>query len=344
MNDLFLRACRRESVERSPIWIMRQAGRYLPEYREVRNRVDFVTLCKTPELAAKVTLQPIDRLGLDAAILFSDILVPAGPMGFKVEFNPGPMLDHPVRTPADVDRIRVDGAEEELGFVYETIRILRRELAGRVPLIGFAGAPFTLATYLVEGQGSKNFDRIKGLLFSDPTSARRLLDKIVAVTTAYLRAQIDAGAQAIQLFDSWAGLLAPGPYREFALEPSRRVLDGLRNTGVPLIYFALNSGHLFEEIRDCGADVVGIDWRTPIDEASRRLDHRFVIQGNLDPCMLFAPHDRIRDEAGRILQLGGQAPGHIFNLGHGILPGTPIDGVQALIERVQSAGSEVGSR
>jgi len=343
MSDLFLRVCRGEKVERTPVWVMRQAGRYLAEYRAVRERVEFSKLCRTPELATEVTLQPIDRFGFDAAILFSDIMVLAEPLGFDVRFSPGPVLDRPVRTVSDIDRIEPAAAEGGLDYVNETIRLLRRELTGRVPLSGFAAAPFTLAAYLVEGKGSKNFEQVKSLLFSEPVAARRLMDKIAEATAIYVLAQVEAGAQAIQLFDSWAGLLDAEQYREFALAPVRRVIDALGSAGVPLIYFALNSAHLLEEIRECGADVVGVDWRMPLDEASRRLDDRFVLQGNLDPCSLFAPADRVREEAGRILERATRIPGHIFNLGHGILPGTPVETVQALVEFIRTASARASA-
>ena len=337
MSDLFLRACRGEKVERAPIWIMRQAGRYLPEYRKVREKADFITLCKTPELAAKVTMQPIDRFGLDAAILFSDILTPAEPMGFGLEFNPGPLIDPPVRCAADVERIRLTDPREGLPYVFETIRILRRELEGKAPLIGFAAAPFTLATYLVEGSGSKNFDQIKRLIFGDPQTAQKLLDKVSEMTIAYLSAQIEAGAQAVQLFDTWGGLLAPPEFEEFALRHARRVIDGLADAGVPRIYFALNGGHLMEQIRQCGAEVVGQDWRMPLHEASRRLGDQFVLQGNLDPCVLFASGEVVEREARRVLDEGSKIPGHIFNLGHGVLPKTPVENVETLIRTVQGS-------
>jgi len=337
MSDLFLRACRGEKVERAPIWIMRQAGRYLPEYREVREKADFITLCKTPELAARVTMQPIDRFGLDAAILFSDILTPAEPMGFGLEFNPGPVIDPPVRCAADVERIRLTDPREGLPYVFETIRILRRELEGKAPLIGFAAAPFTLATYLVEGAGSKNFDQIKRLIFGDPATAQKLLDKVSEMTIAYLSAQIEAGAQAVQLFDTWGGLLAPPEFEEFALRHARRVIDGLADAGVPRIYFALNGGHLLEQIRKCGAEVVGQDWRMPLDQASRGLGDRFVLQGNLDPCVLFASKEVVKSQALRVLEEGSKIPGHIFNLGHGVLPKTPVENVEMLIRTVQGS-------
>ncbi len=338
MNDRFLRACRGEKVDRPPIWIMRQAGRYLPEYRAIRKEMDFVTLCKTPEKAAEVTIQPIDRLGVDAAILFSDILVPVEPMGFKISFNPGPVLDHAVRTMQDVDNIRITEPEETVPYVYEAIRILRRELEGRVPLIGFAAAPFTLATYMVEGQGSKNFSKVKGLMFSEPDTAHALLEKITVATEKYLMGQIKAGAQAVQLFDSWAGLLSAEDFREFAMPYARRILDTLQDAGVPRIYFALNNAHLLEEIKDCGAEVVGMDWRMDLAEANRRLGGRYALQGNLDPTVLLSGSpDTIRERALKVVAAGRGLPGHIFNLGHGILPETPVEHAQALVQAVQEA-------
>jgi uroporphyrinogen decarboxylase len=337
--DLYLRACRRQPVERTPVWMMRQAGRYLPEYRAVRQRVDFLTLCKTPELATEVTLQPIERFGFDAAILFSDILVPAEPMGFRIEFSPGPVLDSPVREAADVERIRLADPEQEVPFVYEAIRLLRRELEGRVPLIGFAAAPFTLAAYLVEGRGSKNFEHVKGMLVGRPELAHRLLDKVAQVTLRYVEAQVRAGAQAIQLFDTWAGLLAADEYREFALRYARRVLQGLRSSDVPLVYFALNAAHLLDQLTDCEADMIGIDWRTPLDEAAGRVGGRFALQGNLDPCDLFAPADVVRRRVLEVLDRARTLPGHVFNLGHGVLPETPLESVQVLVDTVREHGS-----
>lgn len=337
MSDLFLRACRGETTERPPIWIMRQAGRYLPEYRATRAKAgSFVDLCKNPELAAEVTIQPIDILGVDAAILFSDILVPVEPMGIRMEFHPGPVLDPPVRTRADVERLRDADPEEGLPYVFETIRILRRELSGRVPLIGFGAAPMTLAAYLVEGEGSKNFDKFKGLLFSDPASTRLLLEKCTRTTVRYLTAQVRAGAQAIQLFDSWAGILGLEDYREFALPYVTEVVAALKPLGVPVIYFALNGAHLFDAIRTCRADVLGVDWRTPLDAAARRLGPEYVLQGNLDPCVLFAPPEAIVERARRVVEQGRKARGHVFNLGHGILPEVPVAHAKALVEAVKA--------
>jgi uroporphyrinogen decarboxylase len=334
VNDLFLRACRREPVERTPIWIMRQAGRYLPEYREVRRRASFEELLRTPELAVEATLQPLRRFELDAAILFSDILVPLEPMGIQVRFNPAPVLDPVVRTAADVARLRPADPETEVPYVFETVRALRGELRDRVPLIGFCGAPFTLAAYAVEGKGSKEFERIKTLLFAEPATAHALLEIITSVLERYLHGQIGAGAQAIQIFDSWAGVLAREDYRAFALPYVRRLAALVRASGVPCIYFALNGAHLLEELRESGADVIGLDWRLGLAAASRRLDHRFVVQGNLDPCVLLSTPVEIAARTRRILEDGVEAPGHIFNLGHGILPETPVDNVAALVEAV----------
>jgi len=337
MNDLLLRVLRGERHERVPIWIMRQAGRYLPEYMAVRRKAgSFGDLCKSPELAAEVTLQPIDRFDVDAAILFSDIMTAAEPMGFTVDFAPGPVIDRPVRSRADVDRIRRDDPEDAVAYVYETLVILRRELEGRVPVIGFAAAPFTLAVYLVEGQASKSFEHVKGMLHAAPATLHALLEKVTETTERYLAAQVRAGAQAVQLFDSWAGLLSRSEYREFGLPYARRVLDALSRSGVPRIYFALNNAHLLDEIRQCGSDAVGLDWRLDLDEASRRLDHRFVVQGNLDPCVLLSDPATVARRAGEVLARGHAAPGHVFNLGHGILPPTPIENVQALVETVHA--------
>ena len=339
MNDLFLRACLRQPVERTPVWLMRQAGRSLPEYREVRERVDFLTLCRTPELAARVTIQPVDRLGVDAAILFSDILVPADCLGLDVAFAPGPVIADPLRTDADVARLSVADPEAKVGFVFEALRLLRRELAGRVPVIGFAAAPFTLAAYLVEGGGSRAFPRTKELLLARPATAHRLLETITGLTEAYLAAQIRAGAQAVQLFDTWAGLLDAPTYREFGLRYARRVLDALRGRGVPRIYFALDAAHLLAEMRDAGADVVGLDWRVDLAEAAAVLGRDHAIQGNLDPCVLLAPPAVIEREARALLERARGLAGHVFNLGHGVLAETPVEHLQALVAAVHRHGA-----
>jgi uroporphyrinogen decarboxylase len=335
VSDLFLRACRRQPVERVPVWMMRQAGRYLPEYRRIREQVDFLTLCRTPDLAAQVTVQPVDRLGVDAAILFSDILVVAEPLGLPVTFDPGPRLGRTVRSAADLASLRPVSPEDDLAPVLEAVRQARRALHGRVPLIGFAAAPFTLAAYLVEGRGTKDFAAWRAMLHAAPGLAHALLDRLAAVTADYLLAQARAGAQALQLFDSWAGLCAAPGYREFGLRHARAVIDRVREADVPVVYFALGAAHLLEEIRDCGADVVGVDWRVPLSQASQRLDHRFVLQGNLDPCALLAPPESVAAQVRKVLDEGASAPGHVFNLGHGVLPETPVEHAQAVVETVR---------
>jgi len=335
MNDLFLRACRGERTERPPVWLMRQAGRYLPEYREVRRQADFLTLCTTPELAAKVTIQPIDRLGVDAAILFSDILTPAPAMGLKLEFAPGPVVDPPVRTATDVARLVVPDVEAEMPFVYEAIRVLRRELAGRVPLIGFGAAPFTLASYFAEGEGSRSFEIWKGMLYGAPAVAHGLLEKITETTIRYLTAQVRAGAQAIQIFDTWAGLVSRADYEVFSLPYVKRTVEAVRATGVPVIYFALDAAHLAPAVKTCGADVLGTDWRTSLTEAGRAYGGTMPLQGNLDPCILLADVETVRRRTADMLREGAALPGHIANLGHGILPSTPVDNAIAFVETVK---------
>jgi uroporphyrinogen decarboxylase len=330
----FLAACRREPAAHTPIWVMRQAGRYLPEYRAVRAKVDFLTLTKTPELAAEVTLQPIRRFGMDAAILFSDIMTPLEGMGIDLEFDPGPVIRNPVRSAADVEALRVGDPEASVPFVLETIRILRRELPASAPLIGFAGAPFTTYCYTVEGGGSKTFADAKAFLFAEPVAATRLLEKIGATTTRYLRAQAEAGAQALMIFDSWAGLLAPHDYRRFALPPVQAILRELRELGVPLLYFPNQGATLLGAARESGADVVGIDWRLPLSEARRILGPDLAVQGNLDPAALFAPRDELARQIDRVLAEAGGEPGHIFNLGHGIERTTEPDAVAFLVDRV----------
>jgi len=334
----FLRACRGEEVDATPIWIMRQAGRYLPEYRATRERAgSFLALCKTPELACEVTLQPIERLGVDAAILFSDILIPAEAMGVPLSFSDGegPRLQ-PVRDEAAMRALRVPVADEDCGFVMDAIRLVTKALDKKVPLIGFAGAPWTVYAYIVEGRGAKGFPEAKRTLFAAPDFARALLDKITRTTIDYLQAQVRAGAQALQLFDSWAGALAPEEYRAFALPAVRRIVEALRPSGVPFIYFCNEGASLLADAATSGADVIGVDFRTPLDEARARMGEagaRLTLQGNLDPSALFGPVDEIERRAIEVLaRAGGRR--HVFNLGHGILPGTPVEHAQALVEIV----------
>jgi len=338
MNDLFLRACRREPVERPPVWMMRQAGRYLPEYRAVRERADFLTMVGTPELAVEVTLQPVDLLGVDAAIIFSDILVvpQAMGMGLSVEDGIGPRFHHPLRTSADFDRLREVVPEADLGHVLEALRLARRELDGRVPLIGFAGAPWTLMSYMVEGQGSKSFTHAKRLLVQEPARAHALLGRLARAVGAFLAAQVAAGAQAVQVFDSWASALGPRDFREFALPYLAEAVRLAKPSGVPVIVFAPGAGWAIEEIADAtGADVIGIDWQTDAAGARGRLATRSVgLQGNLDPCWLYAPPAEIRSRTRAMLAaFGGR--GHIANLGHGINPDVPVAHARAFIEAVQ---------
>ena len=334
MHDRFLRACRREPVDRTPLWIMRQAGRYLPEYRALRERADFLTVCRTPELAVEASLQPLRRFPLDAAILFSDILLPLEALGCRTTFSPGPKLAEPVRTRAQVDALAARPAADALPFVAEAVRILRRELEGRTPLIGFCGAPFTLAAYLVQGDGGKGFEAVKTMAFREPGTLERLLEKLAAAMTDYLRLQIEAGAQAVQIFDSWAGILGVHEYRRFALPFARAIAGGVAGLRVPVVYFVNAGPHLFEDAAKTGADVLGVCWRTPLEEVAARVGGRFALQGNLDPHVLFAAPSTVAEHTRRILDGMAGRPGHVMNLGHGILPDTPIAGVEALVAAV----------
>lgn len=334
MNDRFLRACRRQPVDRPPLWIMRQAGRYLPEYRELRSRVDFLTLCRTPELAVEASLQPLRRFPLDAAIVFSDILLPLEALGCRLTFDPGPRIARPIRTHADVDRLATRSLVEVTPYVGETIALLRRELDGRAPVIGFCGGPFTLAAYLTEGEGRDGFVQVRALLHREPATLVALLDRLADLGADSLNLQIAAGAQAVQVFDSWAGMLSAADYRAFALPAVKRLMASLRREGVPVIYFAPAAGHLLEEMATTGADVLGVCWRTRLVEARRRSGGALALQGNLDPAALLGPSDSVRARARAVLDDAGDAPGHVMNLGHGILPGTPIASVEALVEAV----------
>jgi len=340
-EHLFLRACRRLPVSRTPIWMMRQAGRYLPEYRAVRSRASFLDLCHTPDLACEVTLQPIDLLGFDAAILFSDILVPLPAMGLEVTFpEKGPVITAPVRDRAAIDRLAVPDPEATMPFVMEAVRKIRAALAGRVPLIGFAGAPFTMATYAVEGGGSKDYAHTKRLLFGDPASAHALLDKLARTTAAYLEAQVAAGAEAVQLFDSWGGILSPADFREYPLRYATRVIEMLRASptwragGVPIIYFVNGCAPYLADYASSGADVLGVDFRIDIDRVRAAVGDGVALQGNMDPGALFASPDEIRRRVGEILAKAGPV-GHIFNLGHGVMPKTDPEHVRAMVQAVR---------
>lgn len=337
MSDaLFLRACRGELLPRPPIWIMRQAGRYLPEYRAVREKVDFLTLCRTPELACEVTLQPIRRFGFDASIVFSDIMMPLEAMGVELQFNPGPLVMSPIRSIAQVDALRVPEPAAIAPYVAQTIRLLRREL--KVPLIGFSGAPLTLAAYLIEGRGSKDFSKMRAFMHAEPEAMHRLLDRLADCMLRYLQTQVAAGAQVIQLFDSWAGVLSRADYRTFALGPVQKIMAGLKSTGVPRIYFANDAAALWPAVREVDAEVYGVDWRSHVTDVRQAVGTKPVLQGNLDPALLFASPDRVGHAADALLD-ATQGTRHIFNLGHGILPETPIASVERLIDRVQNRRS-----
>ncbi|HEY1584221.1 MAG TPA: uroporphyrinogen decarboxylase [Polyangia bacterium] len=338
-SDRFVAALRGQPVDTTPVWIMRQAGRYLPEYRATRAKAgDFLTLCKTPELACEVTLQPIDRLGVDAAILFSDILIPLEPMGMKLGFpDEGPRLV-PVRDEAGVRALRVPSAEAEMPFVMEAVRLIRRALDGKVPLIGFAGAPFTMLTYAVEGQTGKQFAETKKLMYTAPAVAHLLLQKLTDTVADYLGAQIRAGAEVVQLFDSWVGQLAPDDFRVFAAPYVKQLVDKLKPLGAPIIYFANDGASLLADAARLGADALGVDWRTPLDEARARTGDGVTLQGNLDPCLLFGPIAEIERRASDVVRRAG-GKRHVFNLGHGILPGTPPEHAIALVEHVHRIGA-----
>ncbi len=338
LDPLFLRAIRGDQVETTPIWIMRQAGRYLPEYRRVREKVDFLTLCRTPELATEVTLQPIRRFGLDAAILFSDILTPLEPMGLEVAFSPGPVIARPVGSAEDIRALKRIDPTRDLDFVLDTIRRVRRELPPTVALIGFAGAPFTMAAYMVEGQGSKNFSRLKTLMYQEPVLFHSLMEKLTLVVSDYLKAQIEAGAQAVQLFDTWAGLLSPRDYAENVLPHVRRVVESVSTDGVPVILYGNGTGGILELMDETGADVLGIDWRVTLGDARRRLGRHRPLQGNLDPALLLAPVPIIQARAGEILEEAGPETPHVFNLGHGITPDVPVEAVAELVRFVHEEG------
>jgi len=333
MNNRFLDACWGKPVDRTPVWLMRQAGRYLPDYMAVRSKCTFLELCKTPELAAEVSIQPVDVLGVDAAIMFSDILTPVEPMGMKLDFVPGPVFENPIRCMADVEKLRIPQMEEDVPYVLETIKILRRELASRVPLIGFGGAPFTLACYMVEGKGSKDFAQIKKMMYSAPDVYAALMEKITTMDIEYLNAQIKAGAQAIQIFDTWGGIVAPADYERYILPYTTRLINGLNRMETPVIHFVKGAGAMLDSVQKAGGDVMGLDWHVSLGAAREQLGGMSV-QGNLDPTVLFAPHDVIEREVKRVLDENSDRPGHIFNLGHGILPTVNPENAKFMVECV----------
>ncbi len=340
-NDRLIRALRRQDVDCTPVWIMRQAGRYLPEYRATRERAgDFLTLCQTPELACEVTLQPLERFDLDAAILFSDILTIPDAMGLGLTLHEGegPRFARPVRSATEVAALGVPDPERDLGYVMDAIRLIRHELAGRVPLIGFSGSPWTLATYMVEGQGSRDFARIKSMLYNEPSAVRQLLRVLSESVSIYLTAQAQAGAQALMIFDTWGGVLGHAEYRHFSLDPMEQIVEYLRSDPVasqlPLIVFTKGGGQWLARIAAIGCDALGCDWTTSLREARRQVQDQVALQGNLDPAILYASPERIRSGVADVLEDFGPGPGHIFNLGHGVTPGVDPDHVKVLVDAV----------
>lgn len=331
-----LRAARRLPVDRTPVWFMRQAGRVLPEYREIKKRFSLLEISAQPELCAQVTLQPLARMPLDAAIVYADIMTPLVGIGVDLDIRPeiGPVIAAPVRDRAGVERLRMLEPEADVPQLLETLRIVRRELQPHQTLIGFAGAPFTLASYLIEGRGTRTFVETKALMYGAPDVWHELMARLAGNTITYLRAQVDAGAEAVQLFDSWAGALAPNDYAEFVAPYSRQIVDGVRPAGVPIIHFAMGASTFLPQVRDAGADVVGIDWHIPLDTAWEIVGHDRAVQGNLDPAVLLGPWDRVAERAGDVLRRAGNRDGHIFNLGHGLHPTIPVENVERLVDFV----------
>jgi uroporphyrinogen decarboxylase len=335
-NSRFVRACKSQPVDRTPVWFMRQAGRYMPEYRAVRKQHSLLEICKKPSLAAEVTITAAEILGIDAAIIFADLLLPLEVMGLPFHFSAGegPVIEKPVRSKEDIANLRTDRAAE-LGYVSEAVALVAKHFGDRLPVIGFCGAPFTLASYMIEGGGSRHYIHAKKMMYNSPTEWDTLMRKLVAVTAAYSADQVLAGADVIQIFDSWVGCLSVEDYRRYVLPHVTGMVKHLQKTGVPIIYFGTDSATLLPAMKETGADVVGLDWRIPLDEGWARLDHKCAVQGNLDPVLLFADWKELRSRAEDILRLAAGRPGHIFNLGHGILPETPVDNVKNLARFVQ---------
>jgi uroporphyrinogen decarboxylase len=336
MSSRFLDACRRRPTDVRPVWFMRQAGRYLKPYRDIRAKHSILEICKRPDLASEVTLQPVEILDVDAAIIFADLLLPVEPMGLKLEFRAGegPHIDNPVRDSNDVDSLSISNTDD-LGYVGESIQLVTRALAGKVPVIGFTGAPFTLASYMIEGGPSKNYLHTKRLMYSDETLWRRLMGKIVDVLGPFAIMQVANGARAIQVFDSWVGALSPDDYVRYVAPYSRALIERIRSTGVPVIHFGTGASGFFRELHAAGGDVMGVDWRVNIDQAWMDISYRSAVQGNLDPVALFAPLPELKAKIHELLKRTGTRPGHIFNLGHGILPETPVENVKATVQIVR---------
>jgi uroporphyrinogen decarboxylase len=332
----FLRACLKKSVDRPPVWFLRQAGRYMAEYREVRKHHTLVEICKRPELAAEVTITAAEKLGVDAAIIFADLLLPLEPMGLDFEFvaGEGPMVHHPLRTPEAIDKLRVDRTGQ-LEYVAAAIAKVAGHFGDALGMIGFCGAPFTLASYMIEGGSSRNYIFTKQMMYAEPYAWQKLLDKLVTVLTAFAKQQVDAGADVIQIFDSWVGSLSVEDYRDYVLPVTTRLVRAVQEMGVPVIYFGVETASLLPAMRETGADVIGLDWRTPLDEGWRALGYSCAVQGNLDPITLFAPESILETRVKQVLAQADGRPGHIFNLGHGIVPGTPVENVQAVVRMVK---------
>jgi uroporphyrinogen decarboxylase len=335
----FVKACRAQPVDRTPVWFMRQAGRYMPEYRAVRKQYSLIEICKQPKIAAEVTITAAEILGVDAAIIFADLLLPLEVMGLPFHFSPGegPVIEKPIRASEDVTRLRTDRAAD-LGYVSEAVRLVCRHFGDRLPVIGFCGAPFTLASYMIEGGGSRNYVHTKKMMYSSPETWDELLRKLVAVTSEYTAEQVRAGADAIQIFDSWVGCLTVEDYRRYVLPRTTELVKKLQATGVPVIYFGTDTATLLPSMQETGADVIGLDWRIPLDEGWAKLGKK-AVQGNLDPVLLFAGWPELKSRAEDILRRAASHPGHIFNLGHGILPETPVENVKALAKFVQERGT-----
>jgi uroporphyrinogen decarboxylase len=341
----FLRACLRQPVDRTPVWFLRQAGRYMPEYQAVRRHHSLLEICKQPELAAEVTITAAEKLDVDAAIIFADLLLPFEAMGLPFEFlaGEGPVVHHPVRTAADVDALRTDRAAD-LGFVGEALAKVAEHFRDRLGLIGFCGAPFTLASYMIEGGGSRNWVETKSLMYRDPGIWHALLAKLVTVLVTYCAQQVEGGADVVQIFDSWAGSLSPADYREFVMPVTTELVRQVQALGVPVIYFGVDTASLLPAMRETGADVIGLDWRVPLDEGWGALGYSCAVQGNLDPITLFAPPELLERRVHEVLEQAGGRPGHIFNLGHGIVPGTPVENVQRVVRSVRDFVLPAGAR
>lgn len=336
-NDFrFLKACRGEPVDRTPVWFMRQAGRYMKAYRDLKEKYTFLELCKNPELATEVTLQPLDVLGVDAAIIFADILLPLEPMGTGLEFiaGDGPSIPRPVRTHQEMEALKPVDVDRQLGFVGDAIRMVRSEISGKMPLVGFAAAPFTLCSYMVEGGKSRDFTLTKVMMYEAPKTWQGLMDKVVRVLADYMKMQVAAGAQALQVFDSWVGCLGPADYEKYILPYTRRLFKELESTGVPVINFSTGTSTMLPLVRQAGGDVMSFDWRIELDDAWRQIGHQTPVQGNLDPNLLFASLPVIRERVHDVMRRAAGRPGHIFNLGHGILQHTPVDHVKAVVDMV----------